>query len=144
MPREVTEELVRAFARLIPQLSTTAVPPDRQTLSDIISAPGTTVLVAKDGGQIVGTLTLIMFRIPTAMRAWIEGVVVDPGARGRGVGESLTKEAMRIAQSRGAGTIDLTSRRSREAAHRLYEKVGFAVRDTTAYRYLPAQPKKAR
>ncbi|HZN99640.1 MAG TPA: GNAT family N-acetyltransferase [Burkholderiales bacterium] len=113
-------------------------------MSDIISAPGTTILVAKDGGQIVGTLTLIMFRIPTAMRAWIEDVVVDAGARGRGVGEALTKEAVRIAQSRGAGTIDLTSRRSREAARRLYEKVGFAVRDTTAYRYLPTQPKKAR
>jgi ribosomal protein S18 acetylase RimI-like enzyme len=141
---EVTEELVRAFARLIPQLSTTAVPPDRQVLSDIISAPGNTVLVARDGRDIVGTLTLVMFRIPTAMRAWIEDVVVDADARGRGIGEALTNEAIRIAQSRGAGTIDLTSRRSREAAHRLYEKLGFSVRDTTAYRYLPNEPKKAR
>lgn len=143
---EVTEELVRAFARLIPQLSTTAVPPDRQVLSDVISAPGNTVLVARDasnGGQIVGTLTLVMFRIPTAMRAWIEDVVVDAGARGQGVGEALTKEAMRIAQSGGARTIDLTSRPSREAAHRLYEKVGFVVRDTNAYRYTVTEPKQA-
>ena len=143
---EGTEELVRAFARLIPQLSTTAVPPDRQILSNIISAPGNTVLVAKDssnGGQIVGTLTLVMFRIPTAMRAWIEDVVVDADARGQGVGEALTKEAMRIAQSKGARTIDLTSRREREAAHRLYEKVGFAVRDTNVYRYVLTGPKKA-
>jgi len=143
---EVTDELVRAFARLIPQLSGTAIPPDRKLLSDIISAPGNTVLVAKDssnGGQIVGTLTLIMFRIPTALRAWIEDVVVDASARGRGVGEALTEEAVRIAQSRGARTIDLTSRRSREAAHRLYEKVGFAVRDTNVYRYAPPGPKKA-
>ena len=144
---EVTEELVGAFARLIPQLSTTAVPPDRQVLSDIISAPGNTVLVAKDasnGGQIVGTLTLVMFRIPTAMRAWIEDVVVDAGARGRGVGEALTREAIRIAESRGARTIDLTSRRSREAAHRLYEKLGFVVRDTNPYRYALSEPKKVR
>jgi ribosomal protein S18 acetylase RimI-like enzyme len=140
---EVTDELVRAFARLIPQLSETAVPPDRQVLSEIIATPGTTVLVARDtsnAGQIVGSLTLVMFRIPTAFRAWIEDVVVDASARGRGVGEALTGEAVRIAQSRGARTIDLTSGRSREAAHRLYEKVGFAVRDTNVYRY---GPKKA-
>ena len=140
---EATDELVHAFARLVPQLSRAAIPPDRKVLSEIISAPGNTVLVARDrsnGGQIVGTLTLVMFRIPTALRAWIEDVVVDADARGRGVGEALTEEAVRIAQSRGARTIDLTSRRSREAAHRLYEKVGFAVRDTNVYRY---EPKKA-
>ena len=143
---EVTEELVRAFARLIPQLSSTAVPPDRQVLSEIIATPGNTLLLAKDssnGGQIVGTLTLVVFRIPTALRAWIEDVVVDASARGRGVGEALTEEALRIAQSRGARTIDLTSRRSREAAHRLYEKVGFALRDTNVYRYVSPGLKKA-
>ena len=143
---EATDELARAFARLIPQLSSTAVPPDRQALSDIIAAPGNTVLLARDGsngGQIIGTLTLVMFRIPTAVRAWIEDVVVDSSARGRGAGEALTKEAVRIAQSRGARTIDLTSRRSREAAHRLYEKVGFAVRDTNIYRYASPGPRSA-
>jgi ribosomal protein S18 acetylase RimI-like enzyme len=143
---EATDELAQAFARLIPQLSATAVPPDRQALADIIAAPSNTVLLAKDrsnGGQIVGTLTLVMFRIPTALRAWIEDVVVDSSARGRGVGEALTEEAVRIAQLRGARTIDLTSRRSREAAHRLYEKVGFAVRDTNVYRYVSPESKKA-
>lgn len=143
---EATDEVVRAFARLIPQLSSTAAPPDRQVLSDILAAPGNTVLLARDssnGGQIIGTLTLVMFRIPTALRAWIEDVVVDSSARGRGVGEALTEEAVRIAQSRGARTIDLTSGRSREAAHRLYEKVGFAVRDTNVYRYGSPGSKKA-
>jgi ribosomal protein S18 acetylase RimI-like enzyme len=132
---QATDELVRAFARLIPQLSSTAVPPDMQALSDIIAAPGNTVLLARDGAQIIGTLTLVTFRIPTALRAWIEDVVVDSSARGRGVGEALTVEAIRIAKSRGARTIDLTSNRSRVAAHRLYEKVGFSVRETNIYRY---------
>jgi len=142
---EATDELARAFAKLIPQLSGTAVPPDVQALADVIAAPSNTVLLARDGahGEIVGTLTLVMFRIPTALRAWIEDVVVDSGARGRGVGEALTEEAIRIAQSSGARTIDLTSRRSREAAHRLYEKVGFAVRDTNVYRYALPESKKA-
>jgi ribosomal protein S18 acetylase RimI-like enzyme len=143
---EATDELVRAFARLIPQLSSTAVPPDRRALADVIAAPSNTVLLAKDrsnDGQIVGTLTLVMFRIPTALRAWIEDVVVDSSARGRGIGEVLTQEAVRIAKSHGARTIDLTSRRSRQAAHRLYEKMGFALRETNVYRYVSGESKEA-
>jgi ribosomal protein S18 acetylase RimI-like enzyme len=142
---EATDELARAFARLIPQLSSTAVPPDRNALADIIAAPSNTVLLARDrsnSGHIVGTLTLVTFRIPTAVRAWIEDVVVDSSARGRGVGEALTEEAIRIAKLRGARTIDLTSRRSREAGRRLYEKVGFAIRDTNVYRYVSPETRK--
>jgi ribosomal protein S18 acetylase RimI-like enzyme len=98
------------------------------------------VLLARDtsdGNRIIGTLTLVMFRIPTAMRAWIEDVVVDDVARGRGVGEALTRAAVDLARRRGAKTVDLTSRRSRQAAHRLYEKAGFHVRDTSVYRFGP-------
>ena len=141
---EVTEELVAAFGRLIPQLSTSAASIDRNTLVDVIAAPCNTLLLARDrehNNAIVGTLTLVMFRIPTAIRAWIEDVVVDTSARGRGVGEALTREAIRLASQRGARTIDLTSRRSRVAAHGLYEKVGFALRETSVYRY--AASKKA-
>ncbi len=135
---EATEEIVTAFARLIPQLSTSAAAIDKAALSEVIAAPSNTVLLARDRQhqeRIVGTLTLVMFRIPTGRRAWIEDVVVDSSVRGRGVGEALTREAVRIALERGAQTVDLTSRRSREAAHRLYEKVGFVVRDTSAYRF---------
>ena len=143
---EATDELVAAFARLIPQLSSSAAPLDRDALAEIISAPSNTVLLARDpdSGNIVGTLTLVIFRIPTAVRAWIEDVVVDSSARGRGVGEALTQEALRIAKARGARTIDLTSRQSREAARRLYEKLGFAVRDTSVYRYGSTGSKKTR
>jgi ribosomal protein S18 acetylase RimI-like enzyme len=142
---EATDELARAFARLIPQLSETAVPPDRKALADIIAAPSNTILLARDAsnaGQIVGTLTLVTFRIPTALRAWIEDVVVDSSARGRGAGEALTNEAIRIARLRGARTIDLTSRQSRKAARRLYEKAGFAIRETNVYRYAIPETKK--
>jgi ribosomal protein S18 acetylase RimI-like enzyme len=136
---EPTEHLVAAFRRLIPQLSTSATPPDFEALAEIIATPANTVLLAYDrdnGGKLVGTLTLVLFRIPTAIRAWIEDVVVDSTARGRGVGEALTREALRIATERGAKTIDLTSRPSREAARRLYEKAGFELRDTNVYRYV--------
>jgi len=135
-----TPEVVDAFARLLPQLSSSATALTRETLTEIIAAPHNTVLLARDpsaGGQIVGTLTLVIFRIPTGMRAWIEDVVVDSSARGRGVGEALTLAAVKLAKERGARTVDLTSRRSRQAAHRLYEKAGFHVRDTSVYRFGP-------
>jgi ribosomal protein S18 acetylase RimI-like enzyme len=135
-----TQEVVDAFARLLPQLSSSATALTRETLTEIIAAPHNTVLLARDpsaGGQIVGTLTLVIFRIPTAMRAWIEDVVVDSSARGRGVGEALTLAAVKLAKERGARTVDLTSRRSRQAAHRLYEKAGFHVRETSVYRFGP-------
>lgn len=136
---EATHEVVAAFERLIPQLSTSGASLDQSALAEIIAAPCNTVLLARDtqdGGRIVGTLTLVIFRIPTAVRAWIEDVVVDSAARGRGVGEALTREALKLASERGAQTIDLTSRASREAARRLYEKAGFSVRDTAVYRYV--------
>jgi ribosomal protein S18 acetylase RimI-like enzyme len=135
---EVTDDLVAAFARLLPQLSSSAEPLDRAALAAIIGSPCTLLLLARDrdkDGEIVGTLTLAIFRIPTAMRAWIEDVVVDAGARGRGVGERLTQAAIRLATERGARTIDLTSRPSREAARRLYVRLGFEVRNTDAFRY---------
>jgi ribosomal protein S18 acetylase RimI-like enzyme len=133
-------EVVDAFARLLPQLSSSAIALTRESLTEIIASPDNTVLLARDpsaGGRIVGTLTLVIFRIPSAMRAWIEDVVVDGPARGRGVGEALTLAAVTLAKERGAKTVDLTSRRSRQAAHRLYEKAGFHVRDTSVYRFGP-------
>jgi ribosomal protein S18 acetylase RimI-like enzyme len=134
----VDRELVAAFAGLIPQLSSSAALPTAETLAEVVSAPCTTVLVARDqrhGGRIVGTLTLVVFRIPTGLRAWIEDVVVDQAVRGRGVGEMLTREAIRRAAEKGARTVELTSRSSREAANRLYQRLGFTRRDTNLYRY---------
>jgi len=106
-----------------------------------VAAPGTHLLVARaslDGGAaatIVGTLTLVVFRIPTGLRAWIEDVVVDESARGRGVGEALTMAAIGLAAGAGARTVDLTSRPTREAANRLYRRLGFELRETNVYRY---------
>lgn len=134
----VDDELVDAFARLIPQLSSSSPPPDERALAQLLSQAGTFLLVARDdeaGGRIVGTTTLVTFRIPTGMRAWIEDVVVDGDARGKGVGEALTTAALEAARGAGAKTVDLTSRPSREAANRLYRRAGFDQRDTNVYRY---------
>ena len=133
---EVTAELVEAFARLVPQLSSSSPAPGRAELAEIVESPSTTLLVARTPeGDIVGTLTLAMFRIPTQVRAWIEDVVVDEAARGQGVGEALNEEAIRQAGAAGARSVDLTSRPSREAANRLYLRLGFEVRNTNVYRH---------
>ena len=120
---------------LLPQLSASAVQPDQAALQRIVSSEAITLLAARLDGQIVGLLTLAMFPIPTGFRAWIEDVIVDETARGQGVGEALTKKALDLAEAAGARTVDLTSRPSREAAGRLYERVGFAERSTRIYRY---------
>ena len=134
----VDDELVAAFGRLIPQLSRSAAVPTPDLIQEIGEARASTVLVARDlrdNRRIVGMLTLVVFRIPTGVRAWIEDVVVDERMRGRGVGEGLSQEAVRRATELGARTVELTSRPSREAANRLYQRLGFALRDSNVYRY---------
>jgi ribosomal protein S18 acetylase RimI-like enzyme len=133
---KITGEVVEAFGRLLPQLSRSAPPLGQAELEAIVGYPADTVLMARSAGAIVGTLTLVMFPLPTGMRAWIEDVVVDEAARGQGVGEALTHEALRIAQEAGARTVDLTSRPAREAAGRLYERLGVTLRDSRLYRFL--------
>jgi ribosomal protein S18 acetylase RimI-like enzyme len=133
---EASPELRDAMVRLVPQLSKSAPPLTTDELAEITSSPATELLIARDDdGTIIGTLTLVLFRLPTGMRAWIEDVIVDEAARGKGVGDALNRAAIEIAQSRGSRTIDLTSRPSREAANRLYQRLGFVARDTNVYRY---------
>jgi ribosomal protein S18 acetylase RimI-like enzyme len=132
---EVTSEVIEAFGRLLPQLSSSAQPLDADALSAIAAAPASTLLLARVDGAIAGTLTLAIFPIPTGIRAWIEDVVVDEAARGQGIGEALTVTALELARQAGARTVDLTTRPSREAAGRLYERVGFERRDSRLYRY---------
>jgi len=142
----VTDELVLALARLLPQLSRSAPPPSADELAEIVASPATTLFVARrtqgssgstqgTDGAIVGALTLVVFRIPTAVRAWIEDVVVDASARGQGVGRALSQAALAEASRAGARTVELTSRPSREAANRMYLGLGFKRRETNVYRF---------
>ncbi len=133
---EPSNELLEAFARLIPQLSSSSPPPGADELAALVAAEASVVLLARDGqGTIVGSLTLALFRVPTGMRAWIEDVVVDESARGAGAGAALVAAALERADAAGARTVDLTSRPSRQAANRLYQRLGFEPRTTNVYRY---------
>ncbi len=130
---EVTDEIHEAFNHLVPQLSTSSQIPSQAQLQEI--ADNDSLFIAREEGKILGSLTLVVFRIPTGVRAWIEDVVVVEAARGKGIGEALTRGALARAADLGARTVDLTSRPSREAANRLYLRVGFKLRESNLYRY---------
>lgn len=134
---EITDEVVAAFQRLIPQLSSSNPPPGHDELSAIAASDETVLLVARDAetGDIAGSLTLAFFRIPTGLQARIEDVIVDDSHRRRGIARLLTEAAIDRARAAGAKRVGLTSRPSREAANSLYLSMGFEVRDTNVYRY---------
>ncbi len=132
---QVDDSIVEALTRLLPQLSRSAPPPTAASVTAIVEHPACTLLVARIDGVIVGSLTLVVFPIPTGTRSWIEDVVVDDDARGHGVGAALNLRAIELAGAAGATTVDLTSRPSREAANRLYSRLGFSHRETNVYRY---------
>ena len=135
---EATDEVVAAVQRLVPMLSSSAAVPTPEEIREIVSSPASILLVARSGdggGQIVGMLTLALFRIPTGLRAWIEDVVTDTAVTRQGIATALTRAALARAAEAGARTVDLTSRASREAANLLYQKVGFVQRETNVYRY---------
>jgi ribosomal protein S18 acetylase RimI-like enzyme len=137
---DVLDDRVRAAVeRLLPQLSRSAAFDD-QTLAWVVAHEATTLFVARLGDEVLGALTLVMYPLPTGLRAHVDDVVVDDAARGRGVGEALVRAALERAVEVGARTVDLTSRPSREAAIRLYERVGFRRRDSTLFRWEPPSP----
>ena len=137
---EVDDGLVEAFSRLIPQLSSSSPPPTAAELLSIIDNPNSVLFIAEIDGDddvrfVVGSLTLAFYRIPTGLKAWIEDVVVDESARGLGVGEALNVAAIDESRQRGAKNVSLTSRSSREAANRLYQRLGFEPYETNLYRF---------
>ena len=136
--REVSEMepgLTESMAALLPQLSKSAPPLTEEVLAGVVTHEACHFLVAEEGGAMLGSLTLVVFPIPTGVRAWIEDVVVDGDARGKGVGAALNQFALEVAESLGARSVDLTSRPTREAANRLYKRLGFVQRDTNVYRH---------
>jgi ribosomal protein S18 acetylase RimI-like enzyme len=134
---EADETLAEAVARLVPQLSPKRRPATLDEIAELVSAHGESMIVEREGEEVIGMLTLIVYSVPTGIRAWIHDVVVDETARGRGVGEALTAEALRVAKESGAISVELTTRQEREAANRLYRRLGFEQRETNVYAWAP-------
>lgn len=128
------DALLEAFQRLIPKLTNDNPPPTLDELTALVAESSSTLLVARSSSQqIIGALSLTIYRVPTGIRAIIEDVIVDGPARGQGVGQALLQRALQIAKQKGAAGISLTSNPLRVAANRLYVKMGFVKRETNAY-----------
>jgi ribosomal protein S18 acetylase RimI-like enzyme len=132
--KAATGELEAAFAALLPQLNPTLVVPDAKRVRELIDDPAVTVLLARDGADIVGTATVIIYTTPFWIKARIDEVVVDQAARGKGVGEALVNACLDIARKRGAQVAELQSGKQRDAANRLYRRLGFELRESNLYR----------
>lgn len=131
---EVTPELVEALGVLIPQLNPALPTPTAEHLAVLLADPWATLLIAREGNEIVGTAMVIVYPTTLRFEARIEDVVVDSSARGHGVGEALVKECIEVARRRGASIVELQAARSRAAANRLYPRIGFELRDSNVYR----------
>ncbi len=131
---EASAELQGVLAALLPQLGQSVPVPSLDHLKAMVADPAVTLLLARDGSEILGTAAVVVYTTPIWVKARIEDVVVDQAARGRGVGEALVKECIEVARHRGAAVVELQSARSREAANRLYSRLGFELRDSNVYR----------
>jgi ribosomal protein S18 acetylase RimI-like enzyme len=130
------EELVETIARLLPQLTEARTPPTLAQLRETVA--GQTLLVARDDeGRILGTLTLVLYRVSSGLKGRLEDVIVDESARGQGVGEALTREGMRRAGEAGVLMLELTSMPYRQTANRLYRRLGFVRKPTNVYVWWP-------
>ena len=130
-----SEKVLEEINQLLPQLSKSAKPLNLDDLEGLIECSSTHLYFAEEDEMVLGMLSLVIFQIPTGVRAWVEDVVVHGKARGKGVGKMLTLKALSEAKQLGALTVDLTSRPSREVANKLYMSVGFEPRMTNVYRY---------
>jgi ribosomal protein S18 acetylase RimI-like enzyme len=128
------EKTLRAVNELIPQLSQSASVMNEMQLRRLVESQATKLYFAQEGDVVLGMLSLVVFSIPTGTKAWVEDVVVAQVARGKGVGMALMNHALAVAKNAGAKSVDLTSRPSREAANKLYQKLGFTARETNVYR----------
>ncbi len=131
---QTTEELWGAFQRLVPQLTYNNPPPTREDLAALVKSESSALIIARaDNGSIIGAACVTVYRVPTGIRAIIEDVIVGESARGQGIGEALVRRCLDIAREKGAKGVSLTSNPKREAANRLYQKMGFKKRETNAY-----------
>jgi ribosomal protein S18 acetylase RimI-like enzyme len=131
---QADEVLYNAFQRLVPQLTNNNLPPSLNDLMALVRDPSSMLMVARnEAGEIVGALSLTVYRVPTGMRSIVEDVIVDNSVRGQGIGEALIYRAIEVAREKGASNISLTCNPMREAANRLYQRMGFKKRETNAY-----------
>ena len=134
----VTDELMEAVTRLMPQLKLKYSLPTRAEIEALVVSKASVLLVVSypdETSPIAGMLTLILYRVPSGVRAHVEDIVVDESMRGQGIGEALVRRALNVAREAGANGVALTTNPRREAANRLYQRIGFNSWETNVYFY---------
>jgi GNAT superfamily N-acetyltransferase len=131
---EATPEVHAALAHLLPQLNDKLPVPTMDRLQALVADPAVTLLLARDGDEVVGTTTVIVYTTPFWIKARLDEVVVDEAARGKGVGAALVRAALDVARAKDVQVVELQSGLQREAANRLYPRMGFKLRETNVYR----------
>jgi ribosomal protein S18 acetylase RimI-like enzyme len=135
--QEANEELREAIERLLPQLNEARTPPTLEQLSQTVREQTVFVAREEESGRIVGTLTLVLYRVASGLKGRIEDVIVDESVRGQGVGEALAREGMARAGDARVLMLELTSMPYRETANRLYKRLGFVRKPTNVYVWWP-------
>jgi GNAT superfamily N-acetyltransferase len=132
----ITEEIYEAFRRLIPQLTSTTLPPTKGDLDALIKSDSSILFIARypdEKNLIIGAGCLTVYRVLTGVKGIIEDVIVDESARAHGIGESLIRHMLDFARNKGAKGVALTSNPKRISANQLYQRIGFVLRETNAY-----------
>ncbi|MGW6857128.1 N-acetyltransferase family protein [Streptomyces xanthophaeus] len=117
--------------RVVDPASVVVAEEHERAFAAIGADPRNEMLVLTDGadGTVLGCLQLTY--VPGLgrggrERALVEAVRVRPDRRGAGLGAELMRRAVERARGRGCGLVQLTSNKRRTAAHRFYERLGFA------------------
>lgn len=127
--------LLCSLNRLMHQLSRHFTEMTTADLERTIAHDQTHLFVGLDEtGAVMATCCLCLASSLTGDKAWLEDLVVDETARGRGYARQMIKYAISSAKILGAASLNLTSRPERKAANALYKKVGFEPRETNVYR----------
>lgn len=91
-------------------------------------------LVLENEGKAIGFGALISYHLPTIGEVGrLEDIVVDENYHGQGLGEKLVVRLVEIAKENNLQKIQLTSSPRRIAARRLYQKIGFEMKDTNVF-----------
>jgi ribosomal protein S18 acetylase RimI-like enzyme len=134
----VTDELMDAITHLMPQLKLRYLIPTRAEVEALLASKASILITVRypdKQSPIVGMLTLIIYQVPSGVRAHVEDIVVDEAARDQGIGEALVRHALGVAREAGANGVALTTNPRREVANRLYQRIGFKRWETNIYFY---------
>lgn len=131
--KDVNEWAAYDLGRLLRQLSSEAPLPTQAWLRYMLDS-GTRIFIAMESGKLVGVTLLCQMVGLVGQKDWIEDVVVDLEYRGEGIATKLLEMAKTASRNGPAKSLNLTSNPKRTAARRLYEKLGYYLRDTGVFR----------